>query len=85
MLPPSVSYDALPIQSAASWIASTSDGSTEQTATGADSGGGAVSTVSPVSVIISAPESPSAIAIAEIVSKLIVREKSLLGVRLGLA
>ena len=36
-------------------------------------------------VVISAPESPSAQAISEIVSKLIVREKSLLGVRLGLA
>ncbi|MCX6441448.1 MAG: sodium:proton antiporter, partial [Actinobacteria bacterium] len=36
-------------------------------------------------VVISAPESPSAQAIVEIVSKLIVREKSLLGVRLGLA
>jgi ATP-binding protein involved in chromosome partitioning len=36
-------------------------------------------------VVISAPESPSAQAINEIVSKLIVREKSLLGVRLGLA
>ena len=36
-------------------------------------------------VVISAPDSPSAQAIKEIVSKLIVREKSLLGVRLGLA
>jgi ATP-binding protein involved in chromosome partitioning len=36
-------------------------------------------------VVISAPESPSAQAINEIVAKLIVREKSLLGVRLGLA
>mgnify|MGYP002654500007 CR=1 FL=1 len=36
-------------------------------------------------VVISAPESPSAKAIQEIVAKLIVREKSLLGVRLGLA
>ena len=36
-------------------------------------------------VVISAPDSPSAQAINEIVSKLIVREKSLLGVRLGLA
>jgi ATP-binding protein involved in chromosome partitioning len=36
-------------------------------------------------VVISAPESPSAQAINEIVSQLIVREKSLLGVRLGLA
>ena len=36
-------------------------------------------------VVISAPESPSAQAIQEIVAKLIVREKSLLGVRLGLA
>ncbi|MEN9687137.1 MAG: hypothetical protein RL381_149 [Actinomycetota bacterium] len=36
-------------------------------------------------VVISAPESPSAQAIESIVSKLIVREKSLLGVRLGLA
>jgi ATP-binding protein involved in chromosome partitioning len=36
-------------------------------------------------VVISAPDSPSAYAINEIVTKLIVREKSLLGVRLGLA
>jgi ATP-binding protein involved in chromosome partitioning len=36
-------------------------------------------------VVISAPNSPSAHAINEIVTKLIVREKSLLGVRLGLA
>jgi ATP-binding protein involved in chromosome partitioning len=36
-------------------------------------------------VVISAPMSPSARAIDEIVAKLIVREKSLLGVRLGLA
>lgn len=36
-------------------------------------------------VVISSPESPSANAIQEIVTKLIVREKSLLGVRLGLA
>lgn len=36
-------------------------------------------------VVISAPDSPSAKAINEIVAKLIVREKSLLGVRLGLA
>ncbi len=36
-------------------------------------------------VVISAPESPSAQAINEIISLLIVREKSLLGVRLGLA
>ena len=36
-------------------------------------------------VVVSAPESPSAKAINEIVSQLIVREKSLLGVRLGLA
>lgn len=36
-------------------------------------------------VVISAPDSPSAQAINEIVTKLIVREKSLLGVRLGLA
>jgi len=36
-------------------------------------------------VVMSAPDSPSAQAINEIVSKLIVREKSLLGVRLGLA
>lgn len=36
-------------------------------------------------VVISAPESSSAQAINEIVTKLIVREKSLLGVRLGLA
>jgi ATP-binding protein involved in chromosome partitioning len=36
-------------------------------------------------VVISAPESPSAKAIEAIVSQLIVREKSLLGVRLGLA
>ena len=36
-------------------------------------------------VVISSPESPSAKAIQEIVAKLIVREKSLLGVRLGLA
>ena len=36
-------------------------------------------------VVISAPDSPSAQAINEIVSTLIVREKSLLGVRLGLA
>lgn len=36
-------------------------------------------------VVISAPMSPSAQAIDEIVAKLIVREKSLLGVRLGLA
>jgi ATP-binding protein involved in chromosome partitioning len=36
-------------------------------------------------VVISAPESPSAQVINEIVSTLIVREKSLLGVRLGLA
>ena len=36
-------------------------------------------------VVISAPNSPSAQAINEIVTKLIVREKSLLGVRLGLA
>lgn len=36
-------------------------------------------------VVISQPESPSAKAIQEIVAKLIVRDKSLLGVRLGLA
>ena len=36
-------------------------------------------------VVVSAPESPSATAIETIVSQLIVREKSLLGVRLGLA
>ncbi len=36
-------------------------------------------------VVISAPESPSAQVINEIVGRLIVREKSLLGVRLGLA
>jgi ATP-binding protein involved in chromosome partitioning len=36
-------------------------------------------------VVISAPESPSAKAIQEVVSKLVLREKSLLGVRLGLA
>jgi ATP-binding protein involved in chromosome partitioning len=36
-------------------------------------------------VVISAPESPSAQVINEIVGKLILREKSLLGVRLGLA
>jgi ATP-binding protein involved in chromosome partitioning len=36
-------------------------------------------------VVISAAESPSAQAIQEVVSKLILREKSLLGVRLGLA
>jgi ATP-binding protein involved in chromosome partitioning len=36
-------------------------------------------------VVISAPDSPSAQAINEIVTKLVVREKSLLGVRLGLA
>jgi ATP-binding protein involved in chromosome partitioning len=36
-------------------------------------------------VVISAPNSPSAQAIDEIIAKLIVREKSLLGVRLGLA
>ena len=36
-------------------------------------------------VVISAPESPSAQVVNEIVGKLIVREKSLLGVRLGLA
>ena len=36
-------------------------------------------------VVISSPESPSAQVINEIVGKLIVREKSLLGVRLGLA
>ena len=36
-------------------------------------------------VVVSAPESPSAKAIEAIVSQLIVREKSLLGVRLGLA
>lgn len=36
-------------------------------------------------VVLSAPESASAKAIEEIISKLIVREKSLLGVRLGLA
>jgi len=36
-------------------------------------------------VVISAPSSPSAQAISEIISSLIVREKSLLGVRLGLA
>ncbi|MEY2836921.1 MAG: hypothetical protein RLZ46_303 [Actinomycetota bacterium] len=36
-------------------------------------------------VVISAPDSPSAQAIDEIIDKLIVREKSLLGVRLGLA
>jgi ATP-binding protein involved in chromosome partitioning len=36
-------------------------------------------------VVISAPESPSAQVINEIIGKLIVREKSLLGVRLGLA
>jgi ATP-binding protein involved in chromosome partitioning len=35
--------------------------------------------------VISAPESPSAKAIQEVVSKLVLREKSLLGVRLGLA
>jgi len=36
-------------------------------------------------VVVSAPDSPSAKAIEAIVSQLIVREKSLLGVRLGLA
>ena len=36
-------------------------------------------------VVISAPDSPSAQAIDEVIAKLIVREKSLLGVRLGLA
>jgi ATP-binding protein involved in chromosome partitioning len=36
-------------------------------------------------IVLSAPESASAKAIEEIISKLIVREKSLLGVRLGLA
>ena len=36
-------------------------------------------------VVVSAPDSPSAKAINQIVSQLIVREKSLLGVRLGLA
>lgn len=36
-------------------------------------------------VVISSPESPAAQGIQEIVTKLIVREKSLLGVRLGLA
>ena len=36
-------------------------------------------------VVISAPDSPSAQAIDEIIAKLIVRQKSLLGVRLGLA
>ena len=36
-------------------------------------------------VVLSAPESASAKAVEEIISKLIVREKSLLGVRLGLA
>ena len=36
-------------------------------------------------VVLSAPDSPSAKAINQIVSQLIVREKSLLGVRLGLA
>ncbi len=36
-------------------------------------------------VVISAPDSPSAQAIDEIIAKLMVREKSLLGVRLGLA
>ena len=36
-------------------------------------------------VVISAPDSPSAQAIDEIIAKLIVREKSLLGVRLGFA
>ncbi len=36
-------------------------------------------------VVISAPDSPSAQAIDEIIAKLIAREKSLLGVRLGLA
>ena len=36
-------------------------------------------------VVISAPNSPSAQAIDEIIAQLIVREKSLLGVRLGLA
>jgi ATP-binding protein involved in chromosome partitioning len=36
-------------------------------------------------VVISAPQSPSAQVINEVVAKLIVREKSLLGVRLGLA
>lgn len=36
-------------------------------------------------VVISTPDSPSAQAIDEIIDKLIVREKSLLGVRLGLA
>jgi ATP-binding protein involved in chromosome partitioning len=36
-------------------------------------------------VVLSAPDSASAKAIEEIISKLIVREKSLLGVRLGLA
>ncbi len=36
-------------------------------------------------VVVSSPESASAKAIEEIISKLIVREKSLLGVRLGLA
>ena len=35
--------------------------------------------------VIAAPDSASAQAIEEIVAKLIVREKSLLGVRLGLA
>jgi ATP-binding protein involved in chromosome partitioning len=36
-------------------------------------------------VVIASPESASAKAIQEVVNKLIVREKSLLGVRLGLA
>jgi ATP-binding protein involved in chromosome partitioning len=36
-------------------------------------------------IVLAAPTSPSAIAIEEIISRLIVREKSLLGVRLGLA
>ena len=36
-------------------------------------------------VIISAPESPSAQAIAEIIDQLVIRKESLLGVRLGLA
>jgi ATP-binding protein involved in chromosome partitioning len=35
--------------------------------------------------VIANPESASAKAIQEVVSKLVVREKSLLGVRLGLA
>lgn len=36
-------------------------------------------------VVVSAPESPSALVISEIVEKLVIRQGSLLGVRLGLA